>query len=434
MDGSRGDSKPATTSAMPKRRGWGGAVVTLVVLGGWGGGGWVYGWPKLAPLFGQTAETAAARNSKMPPQPVGVASIGHGDVRIVLSALGTVSPLATVTVKTQIGGQLVQIAFQEGQLVHKGDFLAQIDPRPYQVALEQAQAQLARDQATLKGAEVDLARYRTLVAQDSIAKQTLDSQVATVGNLQGTVQLDQASIDSAQLNLTYCHITAPATGRVGLRQVDEGNYVQASDANGIVVITQLQPISAVFSLPEDDIPQILTQMHTGRALAVTAADRTDTTTIATGQLSTIDNQVDTTTGTVKLRALFANDDEQLFPSQFVNAHLLVDTLKGAIVAPTSAIQRGEPGTFVYVVGDDSRAHVRPITLGPQDGAVVAVIKGLNGGERVVVDGADRLRDGAPVTVPASPAGGAADVGHPHRRMAKPAAGDQPSNAAPDAAH
>jgi len=433
MDGIRGDTKSAASSAETKpRRGWGGAVLALVVLGGLGWLGRAYVWPKLAPMFGQTASKSAARGSQVPPQPVGVATIGHGDVRIVLSALGTVTPLATVTVKTQISGQLVQIAFQEGQLVHQGDFLAQIDPRPYQVALEQAEAQLVRDQATLKGAQVDLARYRTLVAQDSIAKQTLDSQVATVGNLQGTVQLDQASIDSAKLNLTYCHIIAPTTGRVGLRQVDQGNYVQASDASGIVVITQLQPISAIFSLPEDDIPQILKQMHAGSALAVNATDRTDTTSIADGTLSTIDNQVDTTTGTVKLRALFANDDEQLFPSQFVNAHLLVDTLKGAVVAPTSAIQRGEPGTFVYVVGDDSLVHVRPITLGPQDGAVVAITKGLSGGERVVVDGADRLRDGAPVTVPAAKAAGGAA---PHRqRDAKPTSGDKPAAAVPGAAH
>ena len=396
-------------------------------------------------MLGQTSAASADRGNRVPPQPVGVATIGRGDVRIVLSALGTVTPLATVTVKTQISGQLVQIAFQEGQLVHRGDFLAQIDPRPYQVALELAQAQLARDQATLKGAQVDLARYQTLVAQDSIAKQTLDTQVALVATDQGTVQSDQAAIDSAKLNLVYCHIVAPATGRVGLRQVDEGNYVQSSDANGIVVITQLQPISALFSLPEDDIPQILKQMHAGSALAVSASDRTDTTALAAGALSTIDNQVDTTTGTVKLRALFPNDDEQLFPSQFVNAHLLVDTLKNAVVAPTSSIQRGEPGTFVYVVGADSLAHVQPITLGPQDGAMVAVAKGLNGGERVVVDGADRLRDGAPVTVPAGAAGaagpkalhggqggGGPSGGQRHREQTPPG-GDQPAAApAPDA--
>jgi membrane fusion protein, multidrug efflux system len=406
MDGARDNPGLAKTlpATKPPRRGWGGAVIAVVIVVALGWVGWHYGWPKLQSMLGLNSSASGGRGNQAPPQPVGVATIGRGDVKIVLSALGTVTPLATVTVKTQISGQLVQIAFQEGQLVHKGDFLAQIDPRPYQVALEQAQAQLARDQATLKGAEVDLARYRTLVAQDSIATQTLDTQVALVATDQGTVQTDQASIDSAKLNLVYCHITASANGRVGLRQVDEGNYVQPTDANGIVVITQLQPISAIFSLPEDDIPQVLKQMHAGSTLSVVARDRADAVTIANGALSTIDNQVDTTTGTVKLRALFPNDDEQLFPSQFVNAHLLVDTLKNVIEAPTAAIQRGEPGTFVFVVGDDGLVHVVPITIGPQDGNMVAVTKGLNGGERVVVDGADRLRDGAKVTVPV-PAGG-----------------------------
>ncbi len=396
MDGTQ---KSSPVVAAPPPHGRSRLIIWLVVLAVLGWAGWHYGWPLVQSHLSSKADAAKARANQTPPQPVGAATIGHGDIRVIVNALGTVSPLATVTVKTQISGQLIQIAFQEGQLVQKGDFLAQIDPRPYQVALEQAQAALARDQATLAGARVDLVRYRTLVAQDSLARQTLDTQVATVATLEGTVKSDQAAIDSANLNLTYCHIIAPATGRVGLRQVDQGNYVQASDANGIVVITQLQPISAIFSVPEDRIPAILKQTHAGNTLQVTATDRADVEKIATGTLATLDNQVDTTTGTVKLRALFPNADEALFPSQFINAHLLVDTLKNAVVAPSSAIQLGEPGTFVYVIGDDSLVHVRPITLGPQDGAMVAVLKGLQGGERVVIDGADRLRDGARVMVP-----------------------------------
>ncbi len=415
MDGTRGDLAPTTPGEVPGVHGtpglqpprtpspWPGRIgLALVVLGlGWAG--WHWGLPLLQKQPGATAAaapgTAAGARTGTPPQPVGAATIGRGNVRVILSALGTVTPLATVTVKTQISGQLVQIAFKEGQLVNKGDFLAQIDPRPYQVALEQAQAALARDQASLRGAQVDLARYRTLVSQDSIARQTLDTQAALVATDQGTVQADQATIDSARLNLTYCHIVAPATGRVGLRQVDAGNYVQASDSNGIVVITQLQPISVLFSVPEDNIPQIQKQMKAGTALSVTAMDRADVTQLATGTLETIDNQVDTTTGTVKLRAIFANDDEALFPSQFVNAKLLVDTLHNVVTAPSSAIQRGEPGTFVYTIGADNVVHVTPVTLGPQDGAMVAVTKGLSGGERVVIDGADRLKEGARVSVP-----------------------------------
>ena len=401
MDGIRGDTKSAASSAETKpRRGWGGAVLALVVLGGLGWLGRAYVWPKLAPMFGQTASKSAARGSQVPPQPVGVATIGHGDVRIVLSALGTVTPLATVTVKTQISGQLVQIAFQEGQLVHQGDFLAQIDPRPYQVALEQAEAQLVRDQATLKGAQVDLARYRTLVAQDSIAKQTLDSQVATVGNLQGTVQLDQASIDSAKLNLTYCHIIAPVDGQVGLRQVDPGNYVQTSDTNGVVVITQMQPISVIFSVPEDGLADIIARLRSGATLSVDAYDRANLRGLATGQLATLDNQIDTTTGTLKMRALFANPDEALYPNQFVNVRLLVNTLRDAVRVPVPAVQRGEPGTYVYVITPDNTVAVRPVKLGPTDGGYTAVLSGLRPGERVVTDGTDRLREGAAVTVPA----------------------------------
>lgn len=382
-------------------------VLACVALAGYGA------WHHFA-----SSQTATPRpqarpgGGQLPPQPVGAAAAERGDIRVILNALGTVTPLATVTVKTQIGGQLVQIAFKEGQIVQKGDFLAQVDPRPYQVALEQAEGALARDQALLKNAQLDLQRYQTLLKQDSISRQQLDTQGALVQQYTGTVKTDQAQVDSAKLNLAYCHITAPVTGRVGLRQVDEGNYVQTSDANGIVVITQLQPISVVFSLPEDDLPEITRQPDGGAGLQVAANDRADTHQIAVGRLETIDNQIDTTTGTVKLRALFDNRDDALFPNQFVNAKLLAQTRRGVVTVPTAAVQRGEPGTFVYVVRQDATAHVQPVELGPSDGDTVEVEAGLNEGERVVTDGADRLREGSKVAVPPppSPDGQAADGG------------------------
>ncbi len=279
------------------------------------------------------------------PVPVGAATAQKGDMPVTLSGLGTVTPLAVVTVKTQINGYLMSVAFQEGQHVKKGDFLAQIDPRPYQVALEQAQAQLAKDQATLKNAELDLKRYNTLVAQNSIATQTRDTQVATVGQDRAQIMLDQAQIDAQKLNLTYTHIISPVTGRVGLRQVDPGNYVQTSDANGIVIVTQLQPISVIFTLPEDNLPEVLKQWHAGATLPTTAYDRSGATQLAVGKLDTIDNQIDTTTGTVKLRAIFDNPDESLFPNQFVNIKLLVETLHGVDIVPTLGDPTRRPRHF-----------------------------------------------------------------------------------------
>jgi multidrug efflux system membrane fusion protein len=337
------------------------------------------------------------------PIPVGVAAATKGDMPVTLSELGTVTPLAVVTVKTQINGYLMSVAFSEGQHVKKGDFLAQVDPRPYQVALEQAQAQLAKDQATLNDAELDLNRYNTLVAQNSIARQTRDTQVATVGQDRAQIMLDQAQINTQKLNLTYTHIISPVTGRVGLRQVDPGNYVQTSDPNGIVVVTQLQPISVIFTVPEDNLPEVLKQYHAGATMQVTAFDRSGTSQLAVGRLETIDNEIDPTTGTVKLRAIFDNPDESLFPNQFVNIKLLVNTLHDAVLAPVSAVQRGAPGTFVYQVKPNNTVAVEPIKLGPGDGTHVAVLSGLDAGARVVDDGADRLKDGAKVTI-APPAG------------------------------
>ncbi|HXQ41815.1 MAG TPA: MdtA/MuxA family multidrug efflux RND transporter periplasmic adaptor subunit [Candidatus Udaeobacter sp.] len=347
----------------------------------------------------QSSQTAAtARSAATPPSPVVAAAAAKGDVDIAVNGLGTVTPLATVTVRTQIAGQLQQIAFTEGQDVEKGDFLALVDPRPYQAALDQLQGQLLKDQALLQGAEVDLARFEKLSAQNSIARQQVDDQHYLVLQYEGTVKSDQAQVANAQLNLTYCHIVAPVAGRVGLRQVDQGNYVQTSDTNGIVVITELHPISVIFTLPEDDLPPILKRLGAGATLPVTAYDRSQSEKLADGVLNTLDNQIDTTTGTVKLRAQFDNKDESLFPNQFVNVRLLVDVLKGAVVIPTAAIQRGAPGTFVYLIGADNKVSVRKIILGPIDGERAAVQSGLGIGDRVVIDGADKLREGAAVVL------------------------------------
>jgi multidrug efflux system membrane fusion protein len=335
-----------------------------------------------------------------------------GDMPVTLSALGTVTPLATVTVKTQINGQLVQIGFQEGQMVKAGDFLAQIDPRPYQAALDQAKGTLAHDQALLANSRVDLKRYETLVAQDSIASQTLDTQRALVEQYVGTVATDQAAVKTAELNLVYCHIVSPVTGRVGLRQVDQGNYVQVGDANGIVVVTQLEPITVLFSIPEDSLPPVMKRLQGGASLAVTAFDRSGATKLSTGVLATIDNQIDTTTGMLKMKGQFDNAGFSLFPNQFVNIQLLVDTLHDATLIPMASVQRGAQGTYVYGVNPDSTVTSHVIKLGPGDATNVAVLSGINPGDVVVVDGADKLRDGAKVVLPnaaaapAAPADGA----------------------------
>lgn len=385
------EAAPGGTAHAPRRRGRAWLVILPALLAAGGAAWWWHG--------RGTKEAAGDRSQRSGPQPVGVATAGRGDVRVVLSGLGTVTPLAMVTVRTQIAGQLQQLGFREGQTVRAGDFLAQIDPRPYQVALEQAQGALARDQATLRNAQADLKRYQTLLAQDSISRQQVDTQAAAVRQAEGTLLTDQAGIDAARLNLTYCRITAPIGGRVGLRQVDAGNYVQTGDANGLVVLTQLQPISVLFALPEDDLPQVIRRMREA-SLPVEAHDRANAHLLATGRLETTDNQIDTSTGTVKLRAVFDNADTALFPNQFVNAKLLVDTHHGVVTIPPAAVQRGAPGSFVYLIRPDETVTVRPVTLGPQDGDAVEVSKGLEAGDRVVTDGADRLREDAKVTIPA----------------------------------
>jgi membrane fusion protein, multidrug efflux system len=386
---------PARTSTW-RRIAW----IALILLLALGLAWWLY---QRVP-----AQRQAGRFGAPGPLPVVVAPVTQGDVNIVYNALGTVTPTATVTVRTQISGQLTEIAFKEGQTVEKGQLLAVVDPRPYQLALEQAQGQLLKDQALLKQAQGDLARYQILLRQDSIARQTVDTQQQLVKQYDGAIMADQGQVDAAKLNIAYCHIVAPVGGRVGLRQVDQGNYVTPNDTNGIVVITQMKPITAIFSLPEDDLPTIVKQLNAGATLEVAAYDRTDTTKLATGKLVTVDNQIDTTTGTVKLRAQFENEDGILFPNQFINVRLRADTLHNATVIPTAALQRGAPGTFVYVVNGEDTVAVQPVKIGPTDNGHIAIESGLKPGERVVIDGADKLRPNAKVVLRSeSSAGGPA---------------------------
>ena len=352
------------------------------------------------PAAGGPGRGAGGQNG---PVAVSVATAVSGDIQLRIPALGTVTPLATVTVRSQISGVMQKILFTEGQIVHQGDSLAQIDPRPYEAALQQMQGNLRRDQSLLTNARLDLKRYEGLVKEDSIAQQQLDTQRALVDQYNGTIESDEGQVKTAQVNLIYTHIIAPVTGRVGLRQVDQGNYVTPGDANGIVVINQLQPITVIFSIPEDNVPTLMRRVNAGGPLAVEAYDRTNSNKLADGRLVTVDNEIDVTTGTVKLRAQFDNKDSLLFPNQFVNIQLLQELLQNQIIMPNSAVRRGAPNgvvsTFVYVVNSDRTVTVRPVTLGVADGERVAVTKGLSAGEMVVTEGGDRLRDGAQVLLP-----------------------------------
>lgn len=341
------------------------------------------------------------------PLPVGVYHVAKGDIHVYLNALGTVTSAHAATIRTQISGQLQEIAFREGQLVHQGDLLAIIDPRPFENALATAQAQLLQAQAQLRTAQADLQRYETLAKEDSISKQQVDVTRAQVSQYEGAVQVAQAAIATANLNLTYCHIKAPFDGRVGLRQVDTGNYVTPGDGNGLVVLTQTKPISVIFTLPEDQMATVSAAVRRGDKLPVEAFDRSQTKKIADGFLLTTDNQIDPTTGTFKLRADFTNEDEALFPNQFVNVRLLVDTIKDAIVIPTSAVERGQQGTYIYVVSPEQTAVARPIKLGATEGERVQVTEGLAVGDVIVTDGADRLKEGQRVILPEQAAAAAA---------------------------
>ena len=348
---------------------------------------------------------AAGRGGQNGPVAVAVATVTPGDIQIRIPAIGTVTTLANVTVRTQIIGTLQKILFTEGQLVHSGDVLAQIDPRPYEAALQTAQGNLRRDQSLLANARLDLKRYEGLVKEDSIAQQQLDTQRALVDQYAGSIESDEGQVKTAQVNLAYTRIVSPVSGRVGIRQVDQGNYVTPGDTNGIVVVNQVQPISVIFSIPEDNVSALLKKVRQGAAMKVEAYDKPAAVKLAEGKLSTLDNAIDTTTGTVKLRAQFENADFSLFPNQFVNVSLLLDLLQNQLIMPNSAVRRGAPNgvvsTFVYLVNADRTVTVRPVTLGTVDGERVAVAAGVAAGDVVVTEGGDRLRDGAPVQLPAA---------------------------------
>ena len=329
--------------------------------------------------------------------PVSTATARKGDIGVYINALGTVTPVYTVTVTSRVQGQIVDVYYREGQLVHKGDPLLDIDPRPYQAALTEVEGQLAHDQALLNEARIDLGRYQSAYSQNAIAKQQVDDQEQTVFQYEGTVKNDQGQVENAKLNLVYCHITSPIEGRVGLRLVDPGNIVQANSATPLVVVTQLQPITVIFSVAEDYLPQIQLQLRKGQRLPVDAFDRDQQKKLASGYLLTLDNQIDPTTGTLKLKAIFQNEDGSLFANQFVNARLLVDTTHDAILIPAAAIQRNAQGAFVYVIKPDQTASVRNITVGTTDGDTSAV-QGLQPGETIAVKGFEKLQDGVKVAV------------------------------------
>lgn len=385
---------PSTSAVVKKGRM--GRVVILVALALTALGLW---------QFLKSRETAKPAEPAAPQ--VGAAKIVSGDIDKIVTGLGTVTPLATITVQAQIAGQLTSVGFKEGQVVKKGDFLAQIDQRPYEALKQQYEGQLVHDQGVLDQARLDSQRYATLLKQDSIARQTAEDQALLVKQTEGTVATDKALIAQEDLNILYCHIVAPVSGRVGLRILDPGNYVNLPNTNGIVVLTQLQPISVVFVLPEDNISEIMDEQRAGKPLSVAATNRTDEKVLANGAVESIDNLVDTTTGTVKIRATFPNDDFKLFPNQFVNARLLLRSLKGVTVAPVSAVQHGAPGAYVYRIKSDDTVEVKTVKTGVTQGDRVQILEGVDPGDAVVVDGADRLRDGMKIRIVPDPGNGAA---------------------------
>lgn len=418
---------PIKTKSRSRLRIWIGLIViAFLALGIYETARWV-----------KTATPSAGRYPQGALQTVGASTVTLGNVRLIVNALGTVTPIATVTVQTQINGTLTEVGFTEGQFVKKGDFLAQIDQRPYEYLKEQYEGQLAHDQGLLAQAQMDLKRYETLAQQNSIARQQSEDQVYIVQQYAGSVKQDQGLVDAQALNIAYCRIVSPTTGRVGLRLVDPGNYVQTSNSTGLAVITQLQPITVIFPIPEDELPGIMPQINAGTPLTVTAYDRANLRELATGKVIAVDSQIDTTTGTVKVRAQFDNTDNALFPNQFVNARLLVQTLKNVVTVPTSAIQRGAPGAYVYVINADNTVSVRQIATAVVDNNITEVRSGLSAGERVVIDGTDRLRDGLKVIVatengqPAATgrAGAGEGAGHQGRHSGGHSQ-DQPSASSP----
>lgn len=394
------ESRPVSPPSRWTRRRIGGLVVLLLVVAG-------IAWLVLRPAAKQGGPAGArgpgggrppAAAMANLPVPVRIATATKQDIDIYLKSLGTVTAYNTVTVRSRVSGELVDVKFQEGQQVKAGDVLAQVDPRAFQVALDQARGTQMQNLAQLENARRDLQRYQALFKQDSIAKQQVDTQAALVRQYEGTVKSDQANVDNAKLQLDYARITAPISGRLGLRQVDRGNLVSSSDTNGLVVITQTQPISVVFTLPETQLPEVRGEIAAGRILAVDAYDRADTRRIATGVLETLDNQIDVTTGTLKLKAKFENADDALFPNQFVNVRLHVLTRKDVTAVPTAAIQQGSAGAFVFLVQPDNTIAVRQVKLGAINNGMVAVNEGLQPGDRVVTEGTDRLRAGAKVEI------------------------------------
>jgi membrane fusion protein, multidrug efflux system len=383
-------------SLIHRKRPWLWLIFVVIVAAG------VYFlWPKSSDpkSSGAPSKGAGGRGGRdaMIAQVVG-AKATRGDIGVYFTGLGAVTPIYTVTVKSRVDGQLMEVHFKEGDIVHRGDSLLEIDPRPYEVQLMQAEGQLIKDQAALANARVDQARYQTLVTQNAVPEQQLATQKALVEQYEGTVKIDQGQIDSAKLNLTYCHIAAPIDGRIGLRLVDPGNIVHASDSNGLLVITQIQPISVIFTIAEDQLPVVLEKKRAGAGLKVDAYDRTMTKKIAAGWLTTIDNQIDQSTGTVRLRATFDNRDTALFPNQFVNARLLVEEKHGVTLLPNAAIQRNAQITYIYLVKPDSTVTVKPVAIGTIEGGVTEVTSGLSPGDIAVMTGVDKLQEGSKVAV------------------------------------
>jgi multidrug efflux system membrane fusion protein len=383
-------------------------MASMVILGvaAVGGAIWYAAYRPVDSARSANPKAAAERGARVDPSlraiPVLAAPVRKGNLDVYLYALGTVTPLNAVVVRGRVDGQLMRVAFEEGQMVKAGDLLAQIDPRPFEVQLTLATGQLARDQALLENARTDLERYRTLLAQDSISRQQVDTQESLVRQYEAAVQADRGGIDNAKLQLTHARVVAPIGGRVGLRLVDPGNIVRAGDANGIVVITQLQPIGVVFPIPEDALPRVMKRLRARDRIPVDAYDRAQKERLGSGRLLTADNQIDTATGTIKLKAEFPNADGMLFANQFVNVRMPVETRANATLVPTAAIQRGAAGTFVYVVNDDLTVAVTPVQVGPTQGEVTAIDRGVSPGAKVVIDGADRLREGAKVELVARP--------------------------------